>query len=88
MVCKQLGFSTYGIFSLADWFLNWIINYNVGAIAKTSFYTETIFSHSMFNMSCTGDEDTLFDCVYDEVVSVRSNCYSSEDASVICQGYW
>ena len=41
----------------------------------------------MFNMSCTGDEDTLFDCVYDEVVSVRSNCYSSEDASVICQGY-
>ena len=44
VVCKQLGFSTYGIFSLADWFLNWIINYNVGAIAKTSFYTETYFS--------------------------------------------
>ena len=40
----------------------------------------------MFNMSCTGNENTLFDCVYSEVVSVGSNCYSSEDASVICQG--
>ena len=41
----------------------------------------------MFNMSCTGDETTLFDCVYNEVVSVGSNCYSDEDASVICQGF-
>ena len=40
----------------------------------------------MFNISCTGDEATLFDCVYSEVVSVGSNCYSYEDASVICQG--
>ena len=41
----------------------------------------------MFNISCTGNETTLFDCVYSEVVSVGSNCYSNEDASVICQGY-
>ena len=41
----------------------------------------------MFNMSCTGDEATLFNCVYSEVVSVGSNCYSNEDAGVICQGY-
>ena len=38
-------------------------------------------------MSCTGDEDTLFDCVYSDVVSIESNCNSYEDASVICQGY-
>ena len=31
-------------------------------------------------MSCTGDETTLFDCVYSEVVSVGSYCYSYEDA--------
>ena len=65
--------------------LIWLIHI-VGAIAKTSFYTETILPHTMFNMSCTGDETTLFDCVYSEVVSVGSYCYSYEDASVICQG--
>ena len=65
--------------------LIWLINI-VGAIPKTSFYSETILPHTMFNMSCTGDEATLFDCVYSEVVSVGSYCYSYEDASVICQG--
>ena len=59
----------------------------IGAIAKTSFYRETILPHTMFNMNCTGDETTLFDCVYSEVASVGSNCYSYEDAGVICQGY-
>ena len=41
----------------------------------------------MFNISCTGEEATLFDCMYSEVVSVGSNCYSYEDAGVICQGF-
>ena len=41
----------------------------------------------MFNMNCVGDEATLFDCVYSEVVDVGSNCYRYDDASVICQGY-
>ena len=40
----------------------------------------------MFNMSCTGNEATLFDCIYSEVVSVGSSCSSKEDAGVICQG--
>ena len=40
----------------------------------------------MFNMSCTGNETTLFACVYSKVVTVGSKCYSYEDASVICQG--
>ena len=61
--------------------------YILGAIAKTTFYTDPILPHTIFNMSCTGNEDTLFDCVHSEVVSVGSNCYSYEDASVICQGY-
>ena len=63
------------------------MNYILGAIAKTLFYTENILPHTMFNMNCTGDEDTLFDCVYSKVVSAGSNCYSNEDAGVICQGY-
>ena len=69
--------------------LTWPIHYYyiLGAIAKTSFYTESILAHTMFNMSCTGDEATLFDCLYSEAVSVGSNCYSNEDAGGICQGY-
>ena len=87
MVCRQLGFSSYGKLLLANNHLKGNVNNVVGAIAKTSFYTETVLPHTIFNMSCTGNETTLFDCVYSEVVSVGSNCYSYEDASVICQGY-
>ena len=36
-------------------------------------------------MSCTGDEESLFDCIYSTVVPSGSNCHSSEDAAVICQ---
>ena len=57
-------------------------------LPRPHFIQRLILPHSMFNMSCTRDEDTLFNCVYDVVVSVGSNCYSYEDASVICQGYW
>ena len=38
-------------------------------------------------MSCTGNESTLFDCLYSTEVTDGSNCYSSEDAAVICQGW-
>ena len=87
-MCRQLGYSPYGKLYLIS--LIELIHYYyfiLGAIAKTSFYTETILPHTMFNMNCTGDEATLFDCVYSEVVSVGSNCYSYEDAGVTCQGY-
>ena len=69
--------------------LVWLVHYCyiLGAIAKASFYTESILPHTMFNISCTGNENTLFDCVYSEVVSVGSKCNSYEDARVICQGY-
>ena len=83
MVNYYISNISYWLYTLLFYYYNNI----VGAIAKTSFYTETILPHIMFNMSCTGDEDTLFDCVYSEVVSIGTNCYSYEDASVICQGW-
>ena len=64
----------------------WIVNHIIGAIAKTTFYRENSLPHAIFNMSCKGDEATLFDCVYSKVASAGSNCYSYEDATVICQG--
>ena len=57
-----------------------------GAIAKTSFYEESILPHVMFNMSCTGNEGTIFNCSYSTKLPSGSDCHSTEDASVICQG--
>ena len=59
----------------------------IGAISKTSFYSESVLPHTLFNMSCSGDESTLFDCRYSTDVPDGSNCYSNEDAAVICQGW-
>uniref|UniRef100_A0A1X7U110 Deleted in malignant brain tumors 1 protein n=1 Tax=Amphimedon queenslandica TaxID=400682 RepID=A0A1X7U110_AMPQE len=56
-----------------------------GAIAKTSFYSENHLPHIIFNMSCNGDEESIFNCSYSAEVPTGSNCHSTEDASVICQ---
>ena len=58
---------------------------DIGAISKVSLYTESNLPHTLFNMNCTGNENTVFDCSYDMQKSVGSTCYSYEDASVICQ---
>ena len=63
-----------------------IIEFSItGAIAKTSFYAEHILPHSIFNMSCNGDEDSIYNCTYSSELPSGSRCYSGEDASVICQ---
>ena len=62
------------------------IMFITGAIAKTSFYVEYILPHIIFNMSCNGDEDSIYNCTYSSELPSGSNCYSGEDASVICQG--
>ena len=60
--------------------------YYTGAIAKTLFYYETVLPHVIFNMSCNGNEDSLYNCTYSNELPSGSTCYSFEDASVICQG--
>ena len=64
----------------------WFVIFITGAIAKTSFYAEHILFHSIFNMSCNGDEDSIYNCTYSSELPSGSNCYSGDDASVICQG--
>ena len=58
----------------------------LGAIAKTSVYSENRLPHIIFNMSCSGDEESIFNCSYSTEVPTGSNCNPTEDASVICQG--
>lgn len=79
---------TTGLLSL--WSVNvlyyFCTTFNIGAISAM-FYSESLLPHTLFNMSCTGDESTLFDCDNSTEVPDGSNCYSSEDAAVICQGW-
>ena len=82
VVCRQLGFSPYG-----QWYVYTQITFCTitGAIAKANYYTESILPHTLFNMNCTGNERTVFDCSYNRTLSAGSTCYDYEDASVICQ---
>ena len=56
-----------------------------GAISRTSFYTESLLPHVLFNVTCSGNEATLSNCTYSYQLTIGSNCYSTEDAGVICQ---
>ena len=60
---------------------------HAGAISKTSFYTETNLNiyHRILNITCSGNEQTLLECLYTEEFNDDSTCINSEDAGVICQ---
>ena len=59
------------------------IFYIIGAIAKTSYYTEGWLPHSLYNLNCTGNESILFNCSYE---TSGVSCGNYDDAGVICQG--
>ena len=81
VVCTQLGYSSYGNLKFKVLIQHMIL----GAISKTSFYTEYLLPHVLFNVTCTGNEDTLLECNHSYKKASGSKCYSSNDASVICQ---
>jgi deleted-in-malignant-brain-tumors protein 1 len=56
-----------------------------GAISKVSYYAETVLPHKMFNVTCTGQEVSLFDCPFSAVLPIGSSCKTIDDAGVICQ---
>ena len=58
---------------------------SLGAIPKTGYYTEYDLSHYIYTINCTGTEASLLDCPYSMLLGSGSNCYSHEDAAVICQ---
>ena len=57
----------------------------LGAISKVSYYAETVLPHKMFNVTCTGQEVSLFDCPFSAVLPINSSCKTIDDAGVICQ---
>ena len=56
-----------------------------GSIPKTGYYIEYNLAHNVYVINCTGTEASLIDCPYSLQLGSGSNCYSSEDAAVICQ---
>ena len=58
------------------------MNYIIGAIPASGYYTETIWSTGIVNPNCTGSEVSIFNCSH----SQTGSCLPSHDASLICQG--
>lgn len=64
--------------------INYIISFTIGAIAKSNYYYEYQLTHAMYNVTCTGNENTLLNCSYH--TTELPHCHLTNDAGVICQG--
>ena len=83
VVCKQLGYSTYG---LLMYICNNKTNYlekHVGALAMTKEFIDTSRSTSILGIICSGQESSIWECPSNETESRL--CSQREDASVMCQ---
>ena len=84
VVCRQLGYSPYGIYTHCIESLIYVLL--IGALTKGDIYSETVLSHNIYNINCTGNEEFLMNCTYNTKPSNGSTCESNDDAIVICQG--
>lgn len=57
----------------------------VGAVAVRGAYTETVWPFHILDLNCTGNERTIWDCLFNNLINIHS-CSQSDDASVRCQG--
>ena len=60
--------------------------FTIGAIATGNFYSERSLPLYMYNVSCSGEEASVFDCSHSRANSGVPSCSQNEDAGVICQG--
>lgn len=60
--------------------------YCTGAIATRGSYSEYSLPLYMYNVSCNGEEASVFDCSHTQTNNGVPSCSQSEDAGVICQG--
>ncbi len=86
VVCKQLGFSAYGMFVYVDMFLT-LLMLNIlykGAVAiSRRFYEGNPRSSFLSEVNCTGSEDSLTRC---NSAQHFSSCpVQQTDAGVVCQ---
>ena len=48
--------------------------------------SENVLPHNIYNVTCTGDEDSLLNCTYSTKPVDGLTCGNFDDAAVICQG--
>ena len=99
VICKQLGYSEYGLFSSSHAYnmhgcaiivcmLTAVVVCTicyVGAVAGQGLYTDTIWPFHIIDLNCTGVERTIWECPHNGLFDDYS-CSSRNDASVRCQG--
>ena len=56
----------------------------IGAIARSSSYTERLKSFHIIDLNCNGAEENVFDCPHNLVQ--QYSCNSHHDATVHCTG--
>ena len=78
VVCRQLGFSPYGMYLLYCHYLQ----YSIGSIAITDWWYSDSSSTFFTQLNCNGTEDHISNCQHYENAP---SCYYSS-ASVICPG--
>ena len=85
VICRQLGFSPYGIHILPINIGLWL--YCLGALAAYGSLISDSYPTRVYGVNCTGDEDTLFQCpIHLTQPEVSYEQCEQNDAGVVCQG--
>ena len=82
VVCKELGYSPYGITN--KFYAHCNVNIFIGAVPTYNCYAEGQLSFGITDIHCTGSEEHLINCSHSN--AVLYNCNSHNDAGVVCQG--
>ena len=56
---------------------------NIGAIGSPVVYYFSSLSHNIIDLNCTGTEDTILDCPYNNLTDY--SCSSASDANIFCE---
>ena len=84
VVCKELGFSPYGITTFIIICSIIKLFYYTGALPTYNCYTDGQLSLGITDINCTGFEEHLVNCSHSK--ALLYNCNSHDDAGVVCQG--
>ena len=96
VVCRQLGYSPYGMIVLPVWLDKLLVNIELtkhpklaaityaGSISAQGSYTEGVWPIYINDLNCTGSEESVWECPHNGIEGYSCNHY--QDASVMCQG--
>ena len=84
VICRQLGFSPYGIINIYSFMIKEILILGSIAVAGSIRYSE--YPMRLFSSKCQGIENRIFDCSHNQTQNgVSSEQCQQYKAGVICQ---